>query len=142
MAKILVPVDGSDCAEKTMAWAANTFDKSATEYYLLYVIRLLPDIPSESYEVEEAVAILNKAEETMKGYGCTVAKAEYATGDPSDMICQYAQEMKLDEVLIGSHGRKGLAKLLLGSVSSGVLERCPVPVFIYRNVEKNPAKAH
>ena len=131
--KILIPVDGSDCAIATVEWAANTLDKNNTRYYVLSVI---PDPMIAEYEIEDASIFLNEARGILEQSGCMVEKTEYLQGDPIEMICRYADDIDADQVLMGSHGRGGVAKFFLGSVSTAVLERCHKPVFLYRNVER------
>lgn len=134
--KVLVPIDGSDCAKETLSWAARALDKQNTQYYLLYVVELGPGIAHDVYEVQDAQNFLQEGEELLKNQGCHVAKTNYVIGDPAGVICRYADEVQVDQVLMGSHGRTGLAKLLLGSVSSQVLEKSSKPVFVYRNVTR------
>lgn len=132
--KILIPLDGSDSSVATLNWAASTLDKENTNYYLLSVV---DDPMIAEYEIQDAVKILNKGKALLEEKGCKVKKAEYVQGSPAESICNYADEMDMDQVLIGSHGRTGLAKIFLGSVSTSVLEHCNKPVFLYRNVERS-----
>lgn len=132
--KILIPIDGSESAIATMKWAANTLDKSNTTYYLLCVV---DDPMIAEYEIKDALRILEDGKTLLEDAGCTVEKAEFVEGSPANRICAYADDMNVDQVLIGSHGRSGLAKVFLGSVSSEVLERCNKPVFLFRNVVRN-----
>jgi nucleotide-binding universal stress UspA family protein len=138
---MLLPVDGSECSEKTLYWVSETFDKRNAEYYLLFVIPVLPDLNTVEYDIMDATTMLKRAKAEMERSGCNVVRAEYVLGDVVDQICRYAEEIDADQVVLGSHGRSGLAKLLLGSVSIRVLEHCPCNVTIYRNVEKKAAAA-
>ncbi len=139
MTKVLIPTDGSDCSKATLNWAIKTLDKANTEYHLLAVIT---DPMIAEYEVEDAKKIMAEYKSTLEASGCTVADMEYVMGDPAESICNYAKKQKMDQVLMGSHGRTGLAKVFLGSVSSAVMERCEVPVFLYRNVQRAPHHAN
>lgn len=132
--KILIPLDGSDSSTSTLKWASKTLDKTATEYYLLSVV---DDPMIAEYEIQDATKILEAGKALLEAAGCKVAKAEYVMGSPPNRICDYADEMDVDQVLVGSHGRTGLAKVFLGSVSSAVLEHCNKPVFLFRNVVRN-----
>ena len=132
--KLLLPLDGSDCAHGTLEWAAKTFDPDA-EYYLLYVIPVLPDLNAMEFDIVDAMAVLKKARTELQRQGCTVANAEYVLGDTVAQICAFADEMDVDQVVIGTHGRTGLSRLLMGSVGTGVLERCKRPVVLFRNLQ-------
>jgi nucleotide-binding universal stress UspA family protein len=54
------------------------------------------------------------------------------TGHPVDQIVHQAEEMDADLIVIGSHGRGGLADVTLGSTSRRVLRRCAMPVLVVR----------
>ena len=54
------------------------------------------------------------------------------TGRPSRMIVSYAEENDIDHIVIGSHGRTGASRILLGSVAESVTRRSSVPVTIVR----------
>lgn len=142
MTRILIPTDGSDCSQKTLVWAIETLNPQKTVIDLYHVIKTLPDIPMEPFDIEEANKVLDDAKSHLQAHGFTVERSEYSTGDPGERICAAAEEWGVDQVLVGSHGRQGLSKLLLGSVSSRVLEHCTKPVFVYRNVERKPAIPH
>jgi nucleotide-binding universal stress UspA family protein len=139
--RMLLPIDGSDCSDQTLRWIAETFDKRNTEYYLLFVIPVLPDLNTVEYDIMDATTMLRAAKTEMERNGCNVIRSEYVLGDIVDQICRYAEEIQADQIVLGSHGRTGLAKLLLGSVSTRVLEHCPCNVMIYRSVEKKNAQS-
>lgn len=139
--KMLLPVDGSECSDQTLRWIAETFDKRNAEYYLLFVIPVLPDLNTVEYDIMDATTMLKWAKTELERNGCNVARAEYVLGDVVDQICHYAEEIQADQIVLGSHGRTGLAKLLLGSVSTRVLEHCSCNVIIYRNVERKTVQS-
>lgn len=134
--KILLPVDGSDCSKETLAWAAHTFDLENTDYYLLSVIPTFPGIVHDEYEILDVNQVLKQARHTLEEIGAKVKQSEYLLGDAQERICEYAREISADQIVIGSHGRGGLARFLLGSVSEGVLEHAGCPVIIHRNIQK------
>jgi nucleotide-binding universal stress UspA family protein len=138
---ILLPVDGSECSNKTLTWVAKTFDKGHADYYLLHVIPIIPDIVTVDYDIVHANEILEKAKTQLEVAGCPVIDTHYVLGDAATQICQYATVHAIDQVVIGSHGRSGIAKLLLGSTSEAVLEHCPKNVIVYRNVPQKAAQA-
>jgi len=134
--RVLLPIDGSDCSNQTLHWAADTFNKAQARYFLLFVIPVLPDLNTVEYDIVEASAMLRKAKNIMESQGCLVERAEYVLGDTIDQICRYADEIDADQIVLGSHGRTGLSKLLMGSTSIKVLEHSPRPVTIHRNIER------
>ena len=131
--KVLVPIDGSDCSLVTLRWAALTLNKESTQYYLLSVVS---DMMRAEFEIPYFTELLDKAHNELTQSGCNVIKAEFVMGDPVTEVCKYADTMDVDQVLVGSHGRTGMAKAFLGSVSTGIMEHCHKPVLLFRNVER------
>lgn len=138
--KVLLPIDGSDCSNQTLEWVADTFNQQETDYYLLFVIPVLPDLNTVEYDIMEATTMLRKAKGILENAGCRVERTEYSLGNVVDQICRYADEIEADQVVIGSHGRTGLSKLLLGSTSIKVLESSHRPVTIHRDVAHSAAR--
>ncbi|WP_341850678.1 universal stress protein [Natronococcus wangiae] len=58
--------------------------------------------------------------------------AETIVGSSARAIVQYAEEHDIDHIVLGSHGRTGTSRVLLGSVAETVARRAPVPVTIVR----------
>lgn len=134
--KILIPVDGSENSNRTLDWATSILHQDNSRFYLLTV---LTDSVAPDAKLPEALAVLDEARNRLERAGFTVDKSEYMTGDPIRSICRYAEDENVDQILMGSHGRSGLAKVLLGSVSEGVLEHAKRPVFIYRHHQEQMA---
>ncbi len=63
------------------------------------------------------------------------------TGDPSVAIAALAQEEHADLIVMGTHGRTGLTRLLMGSVAEAVVRRSPCPVLTYKEAAKPPDKS-
>jgi nucleotide-binding universal stress UspA family protein len=62
----------------------------------------------------------------------TVLETAVETGPPARTILEYVDENEVDHIVMGSHGRSGVARILLGSVAETVTRRAPVPVTIVR----------
>lgn len=131
--RILLPIDGSEPVTQTMKWVSEIFPSDQTQYHLLYVCRIVPDMlwNAVEFDMDE---FLQKAKVQLQRNGCQVEKIEYLFGDPAHQICEYAENYPVDLVVIGSHGESGIAKILLGSTSSTILEHCKKPVIVYRNL--------
>jgi nucleotide-binding universal stress UspA family protein len=56
------------------------------------------------------------------------------TSDPTQAICQVAVDVEANLVMVGTHGRKGLERFLLGSVAEGVVRHAPCPVLVVRSL--------
>ena len=61
-------------------------------------------------------------------------------GDPGHQIAQYAEEAKADLIVLPSHGRSGLQRLLIGSVAERVVRHAPCPVLVVRGRCDNKPK--
>jgi nucleotide-binding universal stress UspA family protein len=71
-------------------------------------------------------------EEAREIAGERIVETEQLTGRAANEIVTYATDHDIDAIVMGSHGRDGAARLLLGSVSETVVRRSPVPVTVVR----------
>ncbi len=128
--KILIPIDGSECTKIVLTWASQFLTHHEHSIYLLHVISFTPELPVTDWQVEEGIRMLNDAKVYLEEKGLTVLKAEYLLGTPAEAICDYANENHVSQILMGSHGRTGVSKLLMGSVSESVFKHARQPVLI------------
>lgn len=138
MRTILVPYDGSDPSDRAVAYVRDTLPDARV--VLLGVVDPVHGIegvdPEPDGNWHEAVVrgaekLLADEVETLTGAGVD-ATAEVRTGMPASTILDCVDEFDADEVVMGSHGRSGLDRLLLGSVAEAVARRARVPVTIAR----------
>ncbi|MDR3614838.1 MAG: universal stress protein [Candidatus Obscuribacterales bacterium] len=144
--KIIVAIDESPCSEAALdALLARNWD-SETEVLLLTVLQpiassmdfapgymitpLLEPDPAQFTQMQtfmdEKVHQLQSVFTKDRVFGKTIQ------GDPADIIIDYAKSWDADLVLVGSHGRKGFEKFLLGSVAEKVAKNAPCSVEIVR----------
>jgi nucleotide-binding universal stress UspA family protein len=141
VAQILVPVDGSEPANKALDFALDQFpDADITVVTVIDPtdvgygsIEATPSTFKKLHEAarEDAERILDEASDRAADAGRELT-TETAVGAPSRAIVQYADEHDVDQVVIGSHGRQGVTRVLLGSVAETVVRRSPVPVTVVR----------
>lgn len=80
------------------------------------------------------------AEELLEGAAALAEEADVAVetvseiGQPAHAITEYAEEHDIDHVVVGSHGRRGLSRFLLGSVAETIVRRAPASVTVIRDV--------
>lgn len=93
----------------------------------------IPPSSEEWFEAEEARAekLFENVREQAREAGVEVTTTTQV-GQPSRTIVEYAEDHDVDHVVIGSHGRRGLSRVLLGSVAELVVRRSPVPVTVVR----------
>lgn len=93
----------------------------------------------------ETVEELHKAAEnylqtTKSHLGDDTIETIVKDGDFGDVILETAKELNVDVIVMGTHGRRGLDKMLMGSVAEKVLRHSPVPLFIIPTKEEEKAK--
>lgn len=114
--KILIATDGSDTAMHAVAEATRILPVAAAE-----VAVVAATDPSLRFGGnEDAADDLARAEALLAAAGVHPTKIE-ATGEPAAAIIATAERLGADLVVIGSHGRTGLGRLVMGSVSDGVV---------------------
>lgn len=140
IAKILVPIDTSEVAERAIPWARALAGDTA-EVVLLEVIPISSAVRSIGGEViataetiqagyqQMAEAQLAAAVNKWFGEGAKVSTAVSA-GDPGDRILAVAEEQGVDLIVMSSHGRGALGRFISGSVADRVVRHAPIPVMI------------
>ncbi|WP_435359163.1 universal stress protein [Haloarchaeobius sp. DFWS5] len=93
----------------------------------------LPNYPEEWYEraQEEATVRLDDAKARAATEGITV-ESEVVVGRPARQVVEYADEHDCDHIVMGSHGRSGVSRILLGSVAETVIRQADCPVTVVR----------
>lgn len=142
--RILVPIDGSATSERALQEAARLADDKA-RLRLVYVLEEIFPLDTEGYAfidyaaLQEAVRhtgerALAQAAEKMRQSGTTAETALLeANGERiASVIEDDARHWQADLIVIGTHGRSGLSRLLLGSVAEGVVRGASVPVLLVR----------
>ncbi|ELY44616.1 universal stress protein [Natronorubrum sulfidifaciens] len=138
--RILVPYDGSPQATDALEYALETFpDASVTA---LNVVPLPEGYWAAFEDTEHRAADIDRAHERGQDVleeAITVAaehdrdlETEVATGKPAREIVEQAETDEYETVVIGSHGREGVSRVLLGSVAEMVVRRSPIPVVVVR----------
>jgi nucleotide-binding universal stress UspA family protein len=142
--KILVPVDGSDAARRGLIEALKLASGVGAQVRILHVVNtLLLDARYPSAEENERLlerlreagaAVLSEAEAIAKREGVAVEpKLVEARGvRAADVIIEQAQVWGADLIAMGTHGRRGLRRLALGSDAELVLRASPTPVLLAR----------
>ncbi len=139
--QVLVPIDGSEQSKKALSHVLEEFqDAEITVINVIDPIDVgyssavgMPGYSEEWYEESKAnaEALFENAQETADEYGTKVATTT-ELGRPSQVIVEYAKENDFDHIVMGSHGRSGVSRILLGSVAETVVRRSPIPVTVVR----------
>ena len=144
--KILFPVDFTMNMEKVLPYVKDTVKAFGAKLYVIHVIRSAEEFVG--FEMGTAwYAALEKdlmdgAEKSMRRLvaeqleDLSDVETQIATGDVVDEILDYVKKQDIDLIIIGTHGRKGLEKVMFGSVAEGIIKEAPCPVLTI-----NPYKA-
>ncbi|AGB31360.1 UspA domain-containing protein [Natrinema pellirubrum DSM 15624] len=138
--RVLVPYDGSPQATDALELTFDEFPDATV--IALYVIEI-PDgrwaqllgpelqAPVSEKAKEHAADVLETATELAAESGRSL-ETNVVTGEPDDRIVAQAAAESVDLIVIGSHGKEGVSRVLLGSVAETVVRRSPVPVLVVR----------
>lgn len=146
MSRILAPTDFSSHSEGSVRFACELAERLGAELHLLHVLSdvvvpagpdpmLISSMPPEYYrEIED------QSRQTLSGLCCgddwpkpPSVVTEVRWGDPVDEINAYASELIIDLIVVATHGRTGLAHVLLGSVAERIVREAPCPVLTIRD---------
>ncbi|WP_254862970.1 universal stress protein [Halovivax gelatinilyticus] len=137
---VLVPVDGSDPSKLAIDFAIEHF--SGSSIAIIYVMNPLADYSrvrafpgytaSDEYstEREKGEAVIASAVDRIPDD--VDVETDLIVGKPSRAIITYADDAECSHIVIGSHGRTGTARHLLGSVAETVVRRASTPVTVVR----------
>jgi len=141
--RILVPLDGSDFSFRAAAYAIKLAKMSRAEIVCVHAIINLPYDQFASGGL--AVTQYIDASKSMAGKWYEQVKADASKQDvkvtgetildvasPADSIVNYAERQNADLIVIGTKGKTGLKRFLLGSVASGVVIHAKCPVLVVR----------
>lgn len=138
---ILFPTDGSDPAESVLEYALKIATEHGATIHLLNVADTGRDsvttIRGEVIDAleQEGQRIVEEAAQRVREQGVSVV-SEVLQGDPYKTIVDYSQQSSIDCIVMPTHGRRGIHRFLLGSVTERVINTAEVPV-IAVNTDRN-----
>ncbi|WP_254839167.1 universal stress protein [Natronomonas marina] len=139
--RILFPTDGSEGAEAALEHAidhAVTYDAAL---HVLYVVEEnVPVLEAGDVTLLDALEaegerILEAASERATAAGVGTVQATVGGGSPYRTILEYAEDNDIDLIVMGTHGRRGIDRFLLGSVTEKVVRTADCPVVTVRRHE-------
>lgn len=142
--KILVPTDFSSQAEHALDYAIELADKLSAEVNLVHIYEIPMLSVPESPWVVTADVITSIENASKAALDAMVAKrkrpaaqlkSHLRMGDPRSMIEAIVAELGIDLICMGTHGRRGITRVLLGSVAEYVVRTSSVPVLTVRSHE-------
>lgn len=142
--KILVPIDGSNTSDKALDCALKLAQADQAEVRLIYCIDELSLLSSHEYS-GEMVQLARENGHTILHAGMTLASAAKVKADTrlmdrvgqrlGESVTDAAGDWGADLIVLGTHGRRGIGRVLLGSGAEQVMRMSPVPVLMVRGFD-------
>jgi nucleotide-binding universal stress UspA family protein len=142
--RILVPVDGSDTSTKALVAALQLARESGGTVRLVHALDELAYVSAYDYSADLVRLARDQAEKVLQE-GLDVAKASGVAADSrlmdapgqrlGDLVADAARGWEADLVVVGTHGRRGMGRVLLGSGAEQVVRSSPVPVLTIRGAD-------
>lgn len=142
--RIFVPIDGSETSDRALQEALKLADSTA-QLRLVYVLEEIYPLDGEGFAFIDysalQVAVRHTGERLLaqtlkkvKHSGKTAETALLESGGDriASVLVNDARDWHADLIVIGTHGRSGLSRLLLGSVAEGVVRTASIPVLLIR----------
>lgn len=135
---LVVPLDGSDLAERALPYALRLADAASGQVILVRVASAPPPNGIDGLDwAEQQMASVADAEAYLTGVTAKIrtrvpvtTRVEY--GHAAEQILRVTEQARADGIVMATHGRTGLAHLLYGSVAEAVLANSPTPVLLLR----------
>ncbi|UCH43028.1 MAG: universal stress protein [Dehalococcoidales bacterium] len=139
--RMLVPLDGSELAEVVFTYAKELAGRLDLDIILLHVARQAAEntLPMRKAYIERAVEVIQRQSQEIQDK--TAAKkegkpidvrGEVVIGYAADEILRFADENKVDLILMATHGRSGIKRWTMGSVADKILRVTKIPVWLVR----------
>ncbi|NOX64098.1 MAG: universal stress protein [Chloroflexi bacterium] len=140
--RILVPLDGSLLAAQTLSHIGDLAAEGARVTLLQVVRRPMPVITPEvaaPMPLDDGAQIIEEARAYLRSQASGVIDGHFTVDidvieadDVAAAIVQYAREHDVDLIMMSTHGRGGLSRLVFGSVAEEVVRQAPCPVWVLR----------
>lgn len=142
--RVLIPIDGSECSKAAVDYIKERPWNKDDSFLLVHVVEPIPvDIgiayipaaytPDEGAAFSQSEALLQVVLGDLKSVLTNQIDTKVIAGPAKAEIVDLAQEWKADLIVMGSHGRKGFNRLLLGSVTEDVMKSAPCSVTIVKS---------
>lgn len=139
--RILVPTDGSDGAHTAFEHGLALAERFGADLHVLHAVD--PSLIPPEVGAERVIDALRESaqddlrELRRRGESMGIeTETTIVDGGPHDAVLAFVDEHDIDLVVMGTHGRTGLGRWLLGSVTERVVRTCPVPVLTVRVAEE------
>jgi nucleotide-binding universal stress UspA family protein len=133
---ILVPTDFSEASDAALQYATGLAQTFGAQLYLLHVPGKTGENLETNFPVGRFETVVRERLGTfLSPEALTQLRPEYASriGTPAEEIVRYADARDIELIVMGTHGRSGVAHLVMGSVAEHVVRTAPCPVLLVRH---------
>ncbi|XP_009395576.2 universal stress protein A-like protein [Musa acuminata AAA Group] len=147
--RVMVAIDESESSHYALEWVLSNLRSSLSSSPLVvFTVQPYPEIsylnaasfgapPMEliqtvqQHQKELALSLLEKAKEICIQHG-VVAETISEVGDPKEAICEAVEKLKIDLLIVGSHGKGAIQRVFLGSISNYCVHNAKCPVLVVK----------
>ena len=128
--RILLTTDGSEASEAAIEHVESLAEKYSADVHVLYVsdVRAQMGDPTMEFVVEDLEDVGKEAVEEFSSEISGSVSTEVRKGVPHREIVEYSEEEEIDMICMSTHGRSGLGRLMIGSVTEKVIRKSRKPV--------------
>jgi len=152
--RIVVPVDGSETAQKALTTALQMARESNGCVHLVHVVEGLTPMAADPYGAYsgEVIEVMRQSGRKILDDALALARAEGVQADTqlfdnfgarlAEVVADSATRFNADLMVVGTHGRRGLGRVLMGSGAEQIIRLSPVPVLVLRSSKAKEAELH
>ncbi|MGD0883393.1 MAG: universal stress protein [Thermodesulfovibrionales bacterium] len=135
--KILLAKDSSEYSEAALREALNLAKACSTRLYVISVVEINPEYETLAPQLvkkaeEDAEHLLESVKDCVETEGIECEIMVHEGEEPDQFIVEEAEKKQGDMIVMGRHGRKGLRRLLMGSVTAKVIGQTPCSVLVVK----------
>jgi nucleotide-binding universal stress UspA family protein len=147
--QILIATDGSETAREAADFGMEMVGCSGAKVYAVYVIETTPyrSVPLDQIWSKETLDEFERVGHEATSYIEKIGKVVGAEvesrvlkGNPAEKILSFAEDNNIDMIIVGSLGKSGYERVLVGSVSDKIIRHAKVPVLVVRERHKSEKK--
>ena len=152
--RIVVPVDGSETAQKALVTALQMARESSGCVHLVHVVEGLTPMTADPYGAYsgDVIEVMRQSGRKILDDALALARAEGVQADTqlfdnfgerlAEVVADSATRFNADLMVVGTHGRRGIGRVLMGSGAEQIIRLSPVPVLVLRSIRTKEADLH
>ncbi len=152
--RIVVPVDGSETAQKALTTALQMARESNGCVHLVHVVEGLAPMAADPYGAYsgEVIEVMRQSGRKILDDALALPRAEGVQADTqlfdnfgarlAEVVADSATRFNADLMVVGTHGRRGLGRVLMGSGAEQIIRLSPVPVLVLRSSQTKEPELH